>query len=303
MSPAALLIVVAALVVAFVAPLLLGLAGIPSLRRERLTSPARWNMKLALASTLLYTLAFNLTFFVQEFFLVLPKALTPGLRPTLFHNNHSWEGDSPLASLFQGTGALATLVLAIACVWRLKRNAGGSTTLRLFLIWMAYCGFFMALPQVAIGALNSGSDLGMAMGYFGLGAAAKSVAALVALAAIAPIALSLTRPLLALCDDAAQLASARGRMRFVAQTATLPALVAIVPIVLFRVPREWIEVLLLPAWVSLFGTLWMQAGAWRLRDVKPSTRPDDASIAWLFAAVVGLLLVFHLVLRPGIHFY
>jgi hypothetical protein len=35
----------------------------------------------AIGSTLLYTLAFNLTFFIQELFLVVPKALTPGLRP------------------------------------------------------------------------------------------------------------------------------------------------------------------------------------------------------------------------------
>ena len=63
--------------------------------------------RLPIASALLYTLAYNLTFFIQELFLVVPKALTPGLRPTLFHNNHTWQGDHPLASLFQGTGALA----------------------------------------------------------------------------------------------------------------------------------------------------------------------------------------------------
>lgn len=43
-----------------------------------------WNWKLTVASALLYTLAFNSIFFTQELFLVLPKALTPGLRPTLF---------------------------------------------------------------------------------------------------------------------------------------------------------------------------------------------------------------------------
>ncbi len=40
----------------------------------------RWDWKLTLASALLYALAFNLVFFVQELFLVLPKALTPGPR-------------------------------------------------------------------------------------------------------------------------------------------------------------------------------------------------------------------------------
>jgi len=38
-----------------------------------------WNWKLTSASALIYTLAFNLIFFIQELFLVLPKAFTPGL--------------------------------------------------------------------------------------------------------------------------------------------------------------------------------------------------------------------------------
>jgi hypothetical protein len=39
--------------------------------------------RLTLSSALLYSLAFNLTFFIQELLLVVPKALTPGLHPTL----------------------------------------------------------------------------------------------------------------------------------------------------------------------------------------------------------------------------
>jgi hypothetical protein len=60
-----------------------------------------------LGSSLLYAIAFNLTFFIQELFLVIPKSLTPGLYPTLFHNNHTWTGTNPLQDLLQGTGALA----------------------------------------------------------------------------------------------------------------------------------------------------------------------------------------------------
>src|SRR5262245_25411231 len=99
------LIAIAALLVAVVGPLLLGFAGLLRARRAPCTvaaSPWEWN--LTLRSALLYVLAFNLTFFIQELFLVLPKALTPGLHPTLFHNNHQWEGVHPLANLFQGTG-------------------------------------------------------------------------------------------------------------------------------------------------------------------------------------------------------
>src|SRR5882757_10732819 len=105
---------------------------------------SRWNWKLSVASALLFALAFNLVFFIQELFLVLPKAFTPGLRPTLFHNNHTWEGDNPLAKLFQGTGALATFITASACAVLLSRGWGRSATARLFLIWVVYNGFFQS---------------------------------------------------------------------------------------------------------------------------------------------------------------
>src|SRR5688572_23443142 len=98
--------------------------------------------RLAISSALLYTLAFNLTFFIQELFLVVPKALTPGLRPTLYHNNHLWLGENPLAHLLQGTGALAIVISAVVCTLLLKGERIHSTTVRLFLVWMAFSGFF-----------------------------------------------------------------------------------------------------------------------------------------------------------------
>ena len=48
-------------------------------------------------SMLAFVLAFNLTFFIQELFLVLPKSMAPGLTATLFHNNHDWTGSNPIA--------------------------------------------------------------------------------------------------------------------------------------------------------------------------------------------------------------
>src|SRR5271168_1624654 len=82
------LIGIAVALVLVAGPLLLGLTGLIRARRvpaDAILAPARpWNWKLTVNSALLYALAFNLTFFIQELFLVLPKALTPGLRPTLF---------------------------------------------------------------------------------------------------------------------------------------------------------------------------------------------------------------------------
>lgn len=297
---------IAAALVLIAGPLLLGLTGPirPRGARTGMPDPARpWSWELTIASALLYVLAFNLTFFIQELFLVLPKALTPGLRPTLFHNNHGWEGDNPLASLFQGTGALGILVSGAACSLLLRRGAGRTTDARLFLIWMAYCGFFMALPQVVMGALSSGSDVGMAMDYLRLGATAKTMAALAALATIPPTALWLTRHLLSLASDPAQIDSARARTRFVFQVATLPALIAFPLILPFRVPRETIEVVIVPAVVTVVGIVWIQAGAWRAGGAKAGGGSGVGSIAYPLGAVVLLLLAFQLLLRPGIRFY
>jgi hypothetical protein len=295
---------IAALLVLVAGPSLLALASL--LRRSSASATAeatRWDWKLTIASTLLYTFAFNFIFFIQELFLVLPKAFTPGLRPTLFHNNHHWDGEHPLARLFQGTGALATLVTAAICALLLRGDLVRSTTARLLLIWTVYCGAFMALPQVVVGALSSDSDVGMAMDYFALGTTAKAIAAFIALASIATVAVALTRPMLELADEPTRIATARARTRFVAQIATLPALLATALIVPFRVPRELVEVVVLPIVVSVIGIAWIQAGAWRVADANARGESRDVSLVWPLVAVVALLLVFQLVLRPGIAFY
>jgi hypothetical protein len=292
------------LAVTFGGPLLLGLAGLVRGRPAEPAAPAApaWDWRLVAHSGLLYTLAFNVTFFIQELFLVLPKAFTPGLRPTLYHNNHNWEGDNPLENLFQGTGALAIFVSGLVFAWLVGRGAGRTPARRLFLIWMAYYGLIQSLPQVAAGALGPGSDTGLAMDYFAMSATAKAVAALISLAAIAAAGLWLTRPLLGIAQDQAALAGAGRRTRFIFNAATLPALLAIPAIILFRIPREVGEVVIPPVAVFLVGIAWIQANAWRVADASASPPAKRALVAPLLAAL-ALLAVFQLVLRPGIAFY
>jgi hypothetical protein len=86
-SDNATLVLVTAAVVAIGGPAVLGVMGaVRSWNESR--SNARGararDWSLSISSMLLYILAFNLVFFIQELFLVLPKALTPGLRPTLY---------------------------------------------------------------------------------------------------------------------------------------------------------------------------------------------------------------------------
>ena len=300
------MIAVAILLTFVLGPLLLGLAGVLRARRTSGSDPAPaipWRWTLTLGSALLYTLAFNLTFFIQELFLVLPKAFLPGVRPTLFHNNHDWAGENPLTSLFQGTGALAIFVTGIAFGLLVRRRAARSATLRLFFIWMAYQGLFQSLPQVTLGALRTGNDVGVAMDYFGLGPTARTASALASMALIPPAALWLTRQLLGVAGDAAQLATSRARTRAIFHVATLPTLIALPLIIPFRIPRNMTEVLLPPAVVMIIGIVWAQAGAWWVAPAEGPARVRVESIGYPLAAVVGLLLVFQLVLRRGIPFY
>ena len=293
--------------VALGGPLLLALAGLWRSRAVTASAPALpaplRDWRLGIQSGILYALAFNLVFFIQELFLVLPKALTPGLRPTLYHNNHSWQGDHPLAALFQGTGALAIFLAGLGFALLLRRVTGRSTGVRLFLIWMAYHGLFQSLPQVVVGALAPNNDVGMAMDWFAMSAAAKTVAAMLALAALPAAGLWLTRPLLALAASEGAIAGPGRRTAFIFRTATLPALAAIPIIIAFRVPRELLEVILPPIAVTIVGIAWIQAYAWRAADVKPGGFSAARPIFSLLGALLILLLVFQLILRPGIPFY
>lgn len=303
MPPVAVLLLVASAVTILAGPLGWGLAGVLATRRAEAAPAAGGSWRFAVASTLVYVLAFNLTFFIQELFLVVPKALTPGLRPTLYHNNHAWEGTNPLASLFQGTGALATLSVGLICLWWLRRPRPGSVGLRLFVFWMAYCGCFMALPQVVIGALSPGSDVGMAMAYLQVSPGTCVAAALVALALMPWIAMRLCSAALELAGSRAAVTGPGARTRLVFRWITLPALAGTALVLPFRVPRELVEVVLVPVLVMLCGIPWIQADAWRTREVRPVAAVTAPSLAWLLAAVLGLLVVFQFVLRPGIHFY
>jgi hypothetical protein len=306
MHQATIFVGIAALLGLVVGPLLFAVMGYRSARRPLVGSVSEsavpWNWKLTIASALLYAIAFNLTFFIQELFLVLPKALTPGLRPILFHNNHRWTGDNPLAGLFQGTGALAILVTGLIFAQLLRRRPVRSLSMRLFLIWMVYNGFMQSLPQVVIGSVEPENDVGMAMGYLHLGMAAKLTAALLTMIAIPVAALWLSAPLLSLAESSDEIATRKARTIFVFRTATVPALASILLIIPFRVPRNWVEVVAVPVVVTVIGIAWIQAGAWAVTGVRASGFLSSKSIAYASGGLIILLLIFQFVLRPGVRF-
>jgi hypothetical protein len=156
----------------------------------------------------------------------------------------------------------------------------------------------LALPQVTVGALSDASDLGRAMVYLQLGETARLVLALASLAAMPAIALVLSRAFLALAPETR--AKTRARAFFLFQVATLPALLSLALIIPFRVPREFIEVVIVPVAVMVVGVPWMQAGAAWI-GTAPRPAAPSALAPWLIG-ILALLAFFQLVLRPGITF-
>ncbi|MGH8082741.1 MAG: hypothetical protein ACREP7_19345 [Lysobacter sp.] len=302
MNPTTAFVVYASLFAVVAAPLAFGLFGL--LRRERASIPrGGWNAMLSLNSGLLYAFSFSLIFFIQEFFLVLPKALTPGLKPTLFHNNHHWDGDNPLARLFQGTGALAILLTAIAFTLWFKLRPPRSATLRLFVLWTAFHGYFQSLPQVVVGSVLPQNDVGMAFEYLQLSGATKLGLAMIALPAIVFLATRFARPLLELATHAGEVVTPQRRSGFMLRTATLPALLALPVIVAMRVPGSLDQVAIVPVAEFVIGVFWLQAYAW---FAKPRSvgQADPAASAWgALSLVIAQLLIFQFALRPGIAFF
>jgi hypothetical protein len=168
---------------------------------------------------------------------------------------------------------------------------------------MAYNGLLQSLLQVVVGSVEPENDVGMALDYLGFGAPAKSAAALAALIAIAAAALWLRRPLLSLAENDEDIASGTSRTAFMSRVAMLPALTAILLIIPFRVPRNWVEVAAVPLVVTMVGVVWIQAGAWAVAGVKARGRLGPKSVEYACSALFILLLIFQLVLRPGIRFY
>ncbi len=280
------------LLVLGVAPLCVGLIRV--FRGARPFSPLKSDVRVLTSSTLICTLAFNLTFFWQELWLVIAKALTPGLHPTLYHNNHAWSGASQYVDLLQGTGALATLVSGLFSMLLLYRSRPRGALFEMLLFWLAYQGLFQALTQVVIGAFMPANDVGMAMAYLKIGRLNVVVAAIGVLA-IAAAGAGLAR-MFPIRHPSPNLQS-----RDALYYAVFPAFLSVLFTIPFRVPRNAMEVVLLPLLIAFVGSGWMLA--MDTSTTGTSRQPiTQAPLKIPLAALCALLLFFQLVLRRGISF-
>ena len=272
-----------------VAPLALGLG----LTARRLVRPHYASIP---GSVLLCAIAFNLVFFWQELWLVIPKALTPGLHPVLFHNDHDWTGDAPIAELLQGSGAVATLAVGAIFAAILAARSGLGQGMRLFCFWMAFQGISQSFTQLAVGTMVPGNDVGRALTYLGAGQEARIALTVATAAALAVSGVILARLFPAELPD--------GRVHPSTGTSVIlaSAFLSVILIIPFRVPRSPIETTLIPLLVNLVGAGWTTLGfAGAPAGAKPAEPARTGSLVPVLC-LGALLLVFQLLLRPGIRF-
>ena len=260
-----------------------------------------WDGRFIAASALSAALAFNLVFFVQELLLTLPKALVPGVHVRLYHNNHNWSGDATILPLLQGTGGVADLAMGLLFALLLSGASSRSMTTRLFLFWMAFQGLYEGLSQIVIGAMLPGNDMGMAFGYLGFSPGVKNVAFVLGLILCLLAGSWLARAGLRLLATTAETLTASSRMGFLLRTVMLPALAAGLLLIPFRFPRNLIELVIFPTALMLFGAFCVVLGGGFSPTAARPARPSPSLIVPL-AALIVVLLIFQLVLRPGIAF-
>ena len=263
---------------------------------------AKWDARLILASLLFSLLAFNLVFFLQELMLVLPKAFVPGVHVWLYHNNHHWTGDAPILPLLQGTGGLTDLVAGLVFATLLNGAAKRSLATRLFLFWMAFQGFYQGLSQVMIGAFLPQNDMGMAFHYLGLAGRAEYAVFALGLILSAAAGFWLARKAICLIATNGETESGRARMGFVLRIVMIPALVAGPLLIPFRLPRNSIELVIFPTVLMVFGALWVVAGASFSPPIASQDTRPMPSLLLPVVALLAVLVLFQVVLRPGIAF-
>lgn len=274
------------------APLVAGLAllkpraqAIPLVRRD------------GIGSILFCALAFTLTFFWQELWLVIPKALTPGLHPILYHNDHDWTGKVRIAELLQGSGAIATLASGLTFLGALSLARSMSISWRLFFFWMAFQGLYQALTQLAVGTLLPGNDVGRALAYLAASGTGKALLLIAAVAAMAFAGTTLARAF-----PSAESPQSDRRSRAFAIEMLIAVLVSVVLIIPFRLPREIVEVVLIPVIVNLVGAGWLIMGMAITRYRADDKGPQAISLLGPALALGVTLALFQCVLRPGIAF-
>ena len=281
-----------------VAPLIWGIYGFITTRNEtrrRISYPA---FSLVINSAVLYALAFNIIFFIQELFLALGKRWL-GLKAVLYHNNHNWYGEHPMDDLAQGYGAASIFITGIICLIMARMIKGSKHWVQLFLLWMAFQGFAQSLPQFITAFMAPDTDTGEAFTYLGLSQTTGWIIAIVSILLMFWIGALFSRFFLQLGPSELTTENVKSRFGYLFRIVLLASVVGIILIVPFRI-MPW-DRAMAPVFVTLFSIPMLFAHAWKLKPLVPVNNHVNHKLFLLpVILLVLLLLIFQLILAKGV---
>jgi len=253
---------------------------------------------LIINSAVLYALAFNLIFFVQELFLALGKRWL-GLKAYLYHNNHNWDGEHPMERLAQGYGAVAILIVGIICLFIARSLKRSTHWMQLFFLWMSFQGFVQSLPQFITAKAAPDTDTGQAFTYLGIGDTAGIIITIAGIIAMLVIGASYSRYLLQLAPTTEQTDKPAKRFGYLFKIAIAASLIGIVLIIPFRI-MPW-DRALAPVAVTMISIPMVFAHAWKVERINPINSEVNKKIFLVPVLIlIAVLLIFQFILAKGV---
>jgi len=252
-------------------------------------------------SAVLYALAFNLIFFLQELFLVLGKKAL-GLKSLLYHNNHIWEGEHPMTLLMQGSGALSIFLIGLICLVIFKYILNSKSIWKLFFLWLAFHGLIQSIPQVMVAYFDPGTDVGEALvGYLNLSQPFLIILAITSMTAIAMISIWFSKQLLEFISNDVDLNNPKVKFKYIRFIAVGAAIMGSILVVPFRILPMGQAIT--PFIVLVFSIPWTWSAAAISKPITGTSNRINEKIYWSPIILLVLLLIFfRLVLAPGLEF-
>ena len=279
-------------------PILWGLYGFIKTRgsaRNKINYPG---FALIINSAMLYALAFNIIFFIQELFLALGKRWL-GLKAVLYHNNHNWYGEHPMDDLAQGYGAVAIFITALICLIIARSMKGSRHWMHLLVLWMAFQGFAQSIPQFITAFMAPDTDTGQAFTYLGLGQTSGWIISIAGIIAMLVIGALFTKYFLQLAPSSFVTENAGSRFGYLSRITLLASVIGIILIIPFRI-MPW-ERASAPVFVTLFSIPMVFAHAWKIKPLVPVDNDVNKKILIKpLILLVAMLLIFQLILAKGI---
>lgn len=261
----------------------------------------KWNVtSILINSSVLYALAYNVVYFIQELFLALGKKWI-GLKAYLYHNSHNWIGEDPRDDLMQGLGALVIFILGVMLLilfFKIRKSNHWSS---FFVLWLAHHGLIQSLPQLSSVPFDRRSDVGQAITYLQLGPTFDFIISYASIIAIIALAYGFSKWFMQFAPPQMNPDHGFKRFRTIFFVVLLPAIIGTIILFPYRimpVDRYQMTVMLLVVCVpSIFAFSWM------IKDVQPIENEVNQKIVKVpIILSILMLLFFQLVLAPGIVF-